>query len=63
MQKRNRNSICHNGRGVKFWGWLLIVIGLYMVGRQLNLVGEEFPFWGLVIGITGIVLLLQTPCE
>ena len=45
--------------GSHFWGWFLLVIGIYFLAVSLGWLSKDVPFWPIVAIVIGIYILLK----
>lgn len=45
--------------GGLFVGCVLIILGLYFIGREMGLLPHGFPFWAVIIVVAGIFMVLS----
>jgi len=51
--KENSWCCCNS----KSWGWVLVIIGVYLLATHLGWIPKNLPFWPIVLIIFGVYLL------
>jgi len=45
--------------GGLFIGTVLIILGLYFIGREMGWFSHDFPFWAVIIMVAGIFMVVS----
>ena len=51
-------NVCCGG-GTSFWGWFLLALGIFLLGRQMGWIPSNFSLWPPVLIIIGLYLLIN----
>jgi len=62
MKKESSNNICNLCccSSTIVWGIVFLIVGVYLLAKELDLIQIDIPFWPLVLIILGIYLLFRS---